>query len=141
VSTLIQPHRARARSGGSSERQPGRLFTASTGLSPDGGLQASHTAQGSRSASGSADGTTSRWVMEKAGENAPYPPFWTALKAAPARLRALVIGRSAPEVSYHGRLVRWLVADLRAEIASRVFGSAGEWFEYAAEVPGVLGDA
>jgi len=56
------------------------LFTASTGLSPDGGLQASHTAQGSRSASGSADGTTSRWVMEKAGENAPDPPFWTALK-------------------------------------------------------------
>jgi hypothetical protein len=45
-------------------------------LSPDGGLQASHTAQGSRSASGSADGTTSRRVMEKAGENAPDPPFW-----------------------------------------------------------------
>jgi hypothetical protein len=74
VSTLIRPHRARVRSGRSSERQPGRLFTASTGLSPDGGLQASHTAQGSRSASGSADGTTSRRVMEKAGENAPDPP-------------------------------------------------------------------
>ena len=52
------------------ERQPGRSFTASTGLSPGGGLQASHTAQGLRSASGSADGTTSRWVMEKARENA-----------------------------------------------------------------------
>jgi hypothetical protein len=36
----LLPHRARARSGGSSERQPGRSFTASTGLSPDGGLQA-----------------------------------------------------------------------------------------------------
>jgi putative restriction endonuclease len=59
-----------ARSGGSSARQPGRSFTASTGLSPDGGLQASHTAQGLRSASGSADGTTSRWVREKARENA-----------------------------------------------------------------------
>jgi hypothetical protein len=66
----ILPHRARARSGGSSERQPGRSSTASTGLSPDDGLQSSHTAQGLRSASGSADGTTSRWVMEKAGENA-----------------------------------------------------------------------
>ncbi len=64
-------HRARARSGGSSERQAGCSFTASTGLSPERGLQASHTAQGSRSASGSADGTTSRWVMEKARENAP----------------------------------------------------------------------
>jgi hypothetical protein len=49
------PRRARARSGGSSARQPGRSFTASTGLSPGGGLQASHTAQGLRSASGSAD--------------------------------------------------------------------------------------
>jgi hypothetical protein len=39
-------------------------------LSPDDGLQSSHTPQGLRSASGSADGTTSRWVMEKAGENA-----------------------------------------------------------------------
>jgi hypothetical protein len=39
-------------------------------LSPDGGLQASHIAQGLRSASSSADGTTSRWVMEKARENA-----------------------------------------------------------------------
>ncbi len=39
-------------------------------LSPDDGLQPSHTAQGLRSASGSADGTSSRWVMEKAGENA-----------------------------------------------------------------------
>jgi hypothetical protein len=39
-------------------------------LSPEGGLQASDTAQGLRSASGSADGTTSRWVMEKARENA-----------------------------------------------------------------------
>jgi hypothetical protein len=64
------PHRARGRSGGSSERQPGRSSTASTGLSPDDGLQSSHTAHGLRSASGSADGTTSRWVTEKPGENA-----------------------------------------------------------------------
>ena len=40
------------------------------GLVADGGLQASHTAQGWQSASGSADGTTSRWVMEKTRENA-----------------------------------------------------------------------
>ena len=36
------PDRARASSGGSSERQPGRSSTASTGLSPDDGLQSSH---------------------------------------------------------------------------------------------------
>jgi hypothetical protein len=35
----------------------------------------SHTAQGSRSASGSAKGMTSRWVMEKARENA-LDPMW-----------------------------------------------------------------
>ena len=56
------------------------------------------------------------------GERAHCRRSGRVCQAAPARLRALVIGRSAPEVSYHGRLVRWLVADLRAEIASRVLG-------------------
>ena len=79
------PHRARARSGGSSARQPGRSFTASTGLSPEGGLQASHTAQGLRSASGSADGTTSRWVMEKARENARRAADLYAIPGLPDR--------------------------------------------------------
>ena len=55
---------------GPRQRQPGRTLAASTGAGHDGDLHASHAAPSPRSTLWPRRETTSRSVMEKAGENA-----------------------------------------------------------------------
>jgi hypothetical protein len=97
---------ARARSGGSSEQQPVRSLTASTRLPPDGGRPSGQPHRtGFASASGSADRTASRWVMEKAREN--------ARRAAVIRVLAGIDGVAAVLTLRAGRQSRWQCPPIR----------------------------